>query len=189
MEGKAKSRMLTGSVPLEDEFKGIGALRSVLSRLLHAAARYLPMYPQWRVRIHRWRGVKIGKGVFIGSDVFLDNTYPDSIVIEDYVAVTSGVFIVGHFIMPLHFRGVLGKDRPTKQGVVLKKGCYIGPKCIITDGITVGQCAVVGAGSVVTKDIPGFSIAVGNPAKVARQYDKNEIPDDYAQLREDEGGQ
>lgn len=188
MNNNRKGRMLTGSVPLEDEFKGVGALRSVLGRLLHAAARYLPMYPQWRVRIHRWRGVKIGEGVFIGSDVFIDNTYPDSIVIEDYAAVTSGVFIVGHFIMPLHFRHVLGKDRPTKQGVVLKKGCYIGPKCIITDGITIGECAVIGAGSVVTKDIPAYCIAVGNPARVIREYDKDEIPDIYSHLREN-GGQ
>jgi acetyltransferase-like isoleucine patch superfamily enzyme len=175
MDDSKKRRMVTGTVPLEDEFKGVGALRSVLGRLLHAAARYLPMHPKWRVWIHRWRGVKIGEGVFIGSEVFIDNTYPDSIVIEDFVAIASGSFIVGHFIMPLHFQKVLGKDRPRRQGVVLKKGCYIGPKCIITDGVTIGECAVVGAGSVVIQDIANYSVAVGNPAKAIKTFSSDDI--------------
>jgi acetyltransferase-like isoleucine patch superfamily enzyme len=168
-------RILTGTVPLEPEFSGFKALRSVVGRLLHAAARYLPMHPAWRVKIHRWRGVKIGEGVFIGSEVFIDNTYPDSIVVEDYVAIASGAFIVGHFIMPSHFSRVLGKDRGVKRGVVLKKGCYIGPKSIITDGVTVGTCSVVGAGSVVTRDVAPYSVVVGNPAKVVRRLAEEDI--------------
>jgi acetyltransferase-like isoleucine patch superfamily enzyme len=168
-------RILTGTVPLENEFRGVGALRSVLARLLHAAARYLPMHPSWRVRIHRWRGVQIGEGVFIGSEVFLDNTYPESIVIEDFAAVTSGCFVVGHFIMPMHFSRVLGKERPVRRGVFLKRGCYIGPKSIVTDGVTVGECAVVGAGSIVTRDIPPYSIAVGNPAQVIRSFSAADV--------------
>jgi acetyltransferase-like isoleucine patch superfamily enzyme len=170
-----EGRRVTGQVPLEDEFKGVGALRSVLSRLLHSAARYLPMHPRWRVLIHRWRGVKIGNGVFIGADVFIDNTYPDSITIEDYVALTYGSFIVGHFIVPLHLRKVLGEDRLVKRGVILKKGCYVGPKSIITDGITIGECAIIGAGSVVTKDIPDYSIAVGTPARVIKTFTKEDV--------------
>lgn len=168
-------RILTGTVPLEPEFRGVKALRSVVARLLHAAARYLPMHPAWRVKIHRWRGVKIGEGVFIGSEVFIDNTYPDSIVVEDYVAIASGAFIVGHFIMPSHFNRVLGKDRAIRRGVVLKKGCYIGPRSIITDGVTVGACSVVGAGSVVTRDVMPYSVVVGNPAKVVKQFAEEDI--------------
>jgi len=165
-----QNRRITGLVPLEDEFKGLGAVRSVIARLLHSMSRYLPMHPEWRVRIHRWRGVKIGKGVFIGSEVFIDNTYPDSITIEDFVAIASGSFIVGHFIMPSQFQNVLGQNRSVKQGVHLKKGCYIGPRVIITDGVTIGECAVIGAGSVVTRSIPPYTIAVGNPAKVIKTF-------------------
>jgi acetyltransferase-like isoleucine patch superfamily enzyme len=167
--------MIIGNVPLEDEFSGWGAVRSVLGRLLNAAARYLPMHPKWRVWIHRWRGVKIGNGVFIGTEVLIDNTYPDSIIIEDLVAVAGRSHLVGHFIMPTHFRKVLGKGRPVRRGVVLKKGCYIGPGCTITDGVTVGEFSVVGAGSIVTKDIPPYSIAVGNPARVIREFPKEDI--------------
>lgn len=85
---------MMGQIPLEEEFQGAGALKSVYSRLLHALARYLPMYPRWRVAIHRLRGVKIGEGVFIGSEVFIDNTYPESIIIEDYVTIISNTFII-----------------------------------------------------------------------------------------------
>ncbi len=164
-----------GQIPLEREFSGFGALRSVANRLLHAAARYLPMYPGWRVTLHRIRGVKIGTGVFIGSDVFIDNTYPDSIVIEDFVTIISRTFIIGHNIIPVHLKNIIAKDTPSKQGVLLKKGSYIGAQSIILPGVIIGECAVVGAGSVVTNDIPDFSIAVGSPARVTHHFNKTDI--------------
>jgi acetyltransferase-like isoleucine patch superfamily enzyme len=166
---------LMGQIPLEREFRGFGALRSVANRLLHAAARYLPMYPGWRVTLHRIRGVKIGTGVFIGSDVFIDNTYPDSIVIEDFVTIISRTFIIGHNFIPVHLKNIIAKDTPPKQGVLLKKGSYIGAQSIILPGVIIGECAVVGAGSVVTNDIPDFSIAVGSPARVTHHFNKTDI--------------
>jgi len=164
-----------GQIPLESEFKGVLALRSVFYRLIHAAARYLPMYPSWRVALHRARGVKIGKGVFIGSDVFIDNTYPESITIEDFVTIISRTFIIGHNFIPLHLENVLGKESSVKQGVLMCKGCYIGAQCIILPGVTIGECAIVGAGSVVTHDIPAYSIAIGSPARVKKEYKKEDV--------------
>jgi acetyltransferase-like isoleucine patch superfamily enzyme len=165
-----------GQIPLEDEFRGVRAFQSVLNRLLHAAARYLPMYPGWRVALHRLRGVRIGRNVFIGSDVFIDNTYPESIVIENDVTLISRTFIIGHNFIPRHLEPVLArKDAVPKPGVRFKKGCYIGAQCIILPGVTVGECAVVGAGSVVTGDIPGFTIAMGSPAKVTGRIDPEKV--------------
>jgi acetyltransferase-like isoleucine patch superfamily enzyme len=57
----------------------------------------------------------------------------------------------------------------TKQ-VVISDNVWIGANSVITAGVTVGRHAVVGAGSVVTKDIPDFSVAVGNPARVIKKY-------------------
>ena len=168
-------RSLMGQIPLEDEFKGVNAFRSVFHRLLHSAARYLPMFPSWRVSIHRLRGVRIGKSVFIGSDVFIDNTFPDSIMIEDYVTIISRSFIIGHSFVPLHFEQVFGRQGPSKQGVCLKKGCYIGAQSVVLPGVTVGECAVVGAGSVVTGDVAAFSIVAGAPAREIRKFDRKEI--------------
>ena len=172
---RKREKFVAGTVPLEEEFSGIGAVRSVVGRLLHAAARYWPMHPSWRVAIHRWRGVKVGQGVFIGSEVFIDNTYPQSITIGDNVSVASGAFIVGHFIVPMHLKKALGADRPTRIGVNLQKGCYVGPRSVIMDGVTIGEYSVIGAGSVVTKDIPAYSVAVGNPAKVIRSINPEDV--------------
>ena len=170
-----RSKSLMGQIPLEKEFRGSRIVRSVVNRLIHAAARYLPMFPAWRVSIHKYRGVKIGEGVFIGSDVFIDNTYPESIIIQDYVTIISRSFIIGHNFVPKHLEAVLGKSARGNAGVTLKKGCYIGAQCILMPGVTIGEGVVVGAGSVVTENIPDFSIAMGAPAKVQRSYSEKEI--------------
>jgi acetyltransferase-like isoleucine patch superfamily enzyme len=171
-----RKQSLMGQIPLESEFRGLRAFRSVLNRLLHSAARSLPMFPAWRVAIHRFRGVRIGRSVFIGSEVFIDNTYPERIVIEDHVTVISRTFIIGHTFHPLHLANVLDDNSNSgTQGVVLKKGCYVGAQCIILPGVTIGECAIVGAGSVVTETIPECSVAVGVPARVVRTFAKQEV--------------
>ena len=170
-----RPKNLMGQIPLEKEFQGSRIVRSVINRLIHSAARYLPMFPAWRVYIHRYRGVKIGEGVFIGSDVFIDNTYPESIIIQDYVTIISRSFIIGHNFIPTHLEAVLGKSAISNAGVILKKGCYIGAQCILMPGVTIGEKSVVGAGSIVTESVPDFSIAMGAPAKVRKSYSEEEI--------------
>ncbi|ACF12852.1 putative acetyl transferase [Chloroherpeton thalassium ATCC 35110] len=64
------------------------------------------------------------------------------------------------------------KDQPvSKKEIVIEDDCWIGANVSIAAGVTVGKHAVVGAGSVVTKSVPPFHIAVGNPAKVIKKYD------------------
>ncbi len=58
----------------------------------------------------------------------------------------------------------------SKKQIIIKDDVWIGANAVITAGVTIGKHAVIGAGSVVTKDIPDYSIAVGNPAKVIKQY-------------------
>lgn len=172
---RRSKRHRMGQIPLEEEFKGFGALRSIRNRLLHSAVRYFPMYPSWRVLIHRIRGVKIGRGVFIGSEVFIDNTYPESVVVEDFVTIISRTFIIGHSFTPVHLKNIFHGHPQEKSGVFLRKGCYIGAQSIIMPGVTVGEFSVVGAGSVVTYDIPPYSIAFGNPARVKRKFTESEV--------------
>jgi len=57
----------------------------------------------------------------------------------------------------------------TKQ-ISIADDVWIGANCVVTAGVTIGKHAVIGAGSVVTKDIPPFSVAVGNPARVIKKY-------------------
>lgn len=54
--------------------------------------------------------------------------------------------------------------------VNIKDGCWIGEKVVIVPGVTIGKYSVIGAGSIVTKDIPDYCIAVGNPARVIKKY-------------------
>ena len=54
---------------------------------------------------------------------------------------------------------------------LLKKGCSIGANATVLPGITIGEWAMVGAGSVVTKSVPAYSVVVGNPAKVVGRVD------------------
>jgi len=58
----------------------------------------------------------------------------------------------------------------TTAEIVLEDECWIGANAVITAGVRIGKHAVVAGGSVVTKDVPPYSIAVGNPARVVKQY-------------------
>ena len=67
----------------------------------------------------------------------------------------------------------IGKQLPNERAVVIGKGSWIGSGAIILPGSKIGDHVVVGANSVVTGEIPSYSVAVGSPAKVIRQYDGN----------------
>jgi acetyltransferase-like isoleucine patch superfamily enzyme len=118
--------------------------------------------------LHKIRGVKITHmyRVRIAGNVLIDTLYPELVEIEDDVFITRGVTIVAHFT-PTPF---LRKYIPAVEfgRVVIKRGAYIGVNAIILPGITIGEGAIVGAGSVVTKDVPPLSVAAGNPARVIR---------------------
>lgn len=57
-----------------------------------------------------------------------------------------------------------------KQDVVIGENCWIGEKVVVLPGVTIGDWCVIGACSVVNKDVPPYSVAVGNPAKVIKRY-------------------
>lgn len=65
---------------------------------------------------------------------------------------------------------VVAQKVTTKQ-IIIEDDVWIGANSVITAGVTIGKHSVIGGGSVVTKNIPPFSVAVGNPAKIVKQYD------------------
>jgi len=112
-------------------------------------------------------GVKIGKRVKISSHTFIC----EGVTIEDNVFIGHGVmFINDRFPRATTPDGELqtGKDWEVIP-TVIEKGASIGSNATILCGVTVGQNAIVGAGSVVTKDVPPGVIAAGNPARVKRK--------------------
>jgi acetyltransferase-like isoleucine patch superfamily enzyme len=121
------------------------------------------------VLLHKVRGVKIKKirGVLIGGGVIIDSVYPELIEIEEGVFITRNATILSHFRPSPFLEERLGGVQKGK--VVLKKGCFIGMSAIILPGVTIGEGAVVGAGSVVTHDVAPYTIVAGNPAKFIKK--------------------
>lgn len=94
-----------------------------------------------------------------------------SLVIDENVLIASNVFITteNHGINPE--LGPYINQQLVSGDVYIKRNVWIGEKVIILPGVTVGEYSIIGAGSIVTKNIPPYSIACGNPAKVIKKYD------------------
>jgi hypothetical protein len=118
--------------------------RRVINRLLHAMARTLPGSKSIRPMLHRWRGVRIGRNVFIGDDVYLENEYPECIEIGENVEIALRTVVLAHLRGP--------------GNIVVKRNAWIGACCLISvvndRTLTIGEGAVVGAGSIVTSSLP-----------------------------------
>jgi acetyltransferase-like isoleucine patch superfamily enzyme len=131
-----------------------------------------PLAPRkLRPSLMRRMGCKVGKGCFIGDHVRIDQGHADMITLEDSVSVASGTRLLCH---QRDFSNYCVGDDYMKLGytirpIVLKKGCLIGMESFVMPGVIVGEGAIVGAGSLVSKDIPAWTVAVGRPAKVVKE--------------------
>ena len=145
-------------------------MRFVKSWIFHSLAYSSPL-PSWAIRYQRMRGVKIGKNCHISPYVLIDLLHPELIQIEDDVTISSNSMIFAH-INPSanNFLKKHGYPRTTKS-VIIKKGAVISVGCIIIAGVTIGENSIVGAGSVVTQDVPDFCVVVGNPARVVKKIE------------------
>lgn len=115
-------------------------------------------------------GVNVGKNVFIGAQVYFDSGHSDLITLEDHVHVTARCLLLCHQRdLSNYFVGDDASKQKYKTGIIhIKKGAMIGMNTTIMPGVTVGEGAIVGAYSLVTKDIPAWTIATGRPAKVVK---------------------
>lgn len=127
--------------------------------------------PNIRSIILRYCGAKIGEGVYFSSGIYIDNN-AEFLEIEDNVLVSPNVTMLFHKRnMSFYGYNISMKTVPhEKMKVHIKKGASIGTNSIILPGITIGEGAVIGAGTLVSKNIPDWSIAVGNPVKIIKEY-------------------
>lgn len=130
-----------------------------------------------RPALMRKMGCKVGKGCFIGDHVRIDQGHADMITIEDGVSVASGTRLLCHQRdFTEYFVGSdYNKLRYSINPIVLRKGCLVGMESFVMPGVEIGEGAIIGAGSLVTKDIPAWTIATGRPAKVVKKIPVREL--------------
>ena len=160
---------LNGTAKFEAETFG-EVIRGVFGRFLQSIAMsYLPIPSALRVSLQRMRGVKIGRGVFLGPGVWLDNAKPYLIEIGDYASLAGRVTVLTHSQPTLPLREILGPESKISKRTVIGKGAWVTVNCVLLPGVTVGENSIIAAGSVVTKDIPNRVLAAGSPARVVRK--------------------
>lgn len=128
-------------------------------------------------KIYYEKGFRVFCGhhnIFLGSNIALIDTLINAgntvgkVIIDDYVFFGHGVSIIarGH---DYNFFNENRQQSVTEKPIHIKEGAWVGTKSIILGGVTIGKHSVVAAGSVVTKDVPDYTIVGGNPAKLIKQ--------------------
>ena len=114
--------------------------------------------------------MKVGKGVIINSNLLA--MARGGITIEDHAMIAANVQLISNNHDPYDL-WIL----PCKP-VLVKAYAWIGAGATVLPGVCIGRHAIVGADSVVTKDVPDYAVAVGNPAKVIKMLDKDKFNDE-----------
>ena len=146
--------MPTDLKPIRDS-----VLTGLKNRLLQFLALYAPGFKTTRVWLHRMRGVSIGSNVSIGTGALIETAFPSLVSIGDNVSIGMRAMIIAHF------RDATPLVRASNQHTIqIEHDAYIGPGVIILPNVTIGQGAVVSAGSVVSRSVPAHTLVRGNPA-------------------------
>jgi len=140
------------------------------SWIFHSLSYSSPL-SNFSIKFQRFRGVKIGKNCHLSPYVLLDLLHPELITIEDNVTISSNSMIFAH-VNPTTNEFLKNHGYPrTIKPVIIKNGAIISVGCIIIAGVTIGKNSIVGAGSVVSQDIPDYCVVAGNPARVIKKID------------------
>lgn len=130
---------------------------------------------------HVMSGAKIGKNCSLGQNVNIGGKaiIGDGVKIQNNVSVYDNVVIEDDvfcgpscvFTNVINPRAFVERKHEYKQ-TVIKRGASIGANATIVCGVTVGEYALIGAGSVVTKDVPAYALVYGSPSRVRGKVDK-----------------
>ncbi len=171
----------------EEEYGQVGLFKVVgkfFANIYHAMLLSMmnwwifePVQPRMlRPFLARRLGAKVGKGVFIGDHVWFDQNHANMITIEDGAHIAGGCRLLCHQRDLYEYH--VGSDYAAfgyKHGkITLRKGCLLGMNVFVMPDVTIGEGSLVGVGSVVTKNIPDWCVAKGNPAKVVREISKKD---------------
>ncbi|RKF62611.1 putative acetyltransferase [Erysiphe neolycopersici] len=111
--------------------------------------------------------VKLGNGVFINFNCTFLDTCLITIGSRTLVGPNCSFFAASHPLDPFLRNGINGPE--SGAPITIGEDCWFGGNVIVCPGVTIGRGVTVGAGSVVTKDVPSFCVIAGNPARVIRE--------------------
>jgi acetyltransferase-like isoleucine patch superfamily enzyme len=140
------------------------SIKRIVRKILFFIASKVPFLPgKFRALIFTLGGVRFTKPLtcFIGYNVYFDDLHPELIHIGPNTIITEGTRILSHFLDTTYD----DFDHQYLGNVHIGSNVFIGMNTVIAKPVVVNDGAVVGANSVVTKDIPFYSIWGGNPAK------------------------
>jgi len=175
-------RMLYPFVRMIGRFNNLVSLRSRCRGIIPVSTQF-----DGPVRTAGTPRISIGEHCRLGRDVFFETGEGGEIRIGNHVRINTGAMLVAYSRVCVEDECLIGEyvsirdaDHATAPGtpirrqghvsssVLIKTGAWIARGCVILKGVTIGERAVIGANSVVTKDIPDNAIAVGVPARVVR---------------------
>jgi len=119
-------------------------------------------------RSDHFANLAIGSHCHLGPDLFIDFT--DRIEIEDQVTISMRVSLITHMNVgqsPLRSKHFPPQNSPIR----IRRGAYIGVNATVLKGVEIGECVVVGAGCVVTKDVPPGAVIVSGTSRIIRYLD------------------
>ena len=144
-----------------------------LKNLLFLHIARLPMKGRVRAKFLKMGGVDIcnpSDNIFIGDHVLFDTKHPELITIERGVWIAADCVILSHFLETKPGGEGHEYKRKFRIGRVhIKENAFIGCNTVICNAVTIGRNAIVGAGSIVTKDIPDNEVWAGNPARFIKK--------------------
>ncbi|BCS26383.1 sugar O-acetyltransferase [Aspergillus puulaauensis] len=123
------------------------------------------------IRVDYGYNVKLGQGVFINFDCVIIDTCEVTIGARTLFGPKVNLYSGTHPLDPDLRNGTSGPE--TGKEIHIGEDCWLAGNVTILPGVTIGNGAVIGASSVVTKDVPAYHLAVGNPARVIRKIERS----------------
>jgi acetyltransferase-like isoleucine patch superfamily enzyme len=171
----------------KNEYRPRWWIRNLVNPFVHKKHRDAIIRWSVRMDVFPYKRFEIGAKSIIESFAMIANACGD-VVIGEKVLIGLGCKITGPVTMGNHIllaqnvlmsglnhdfeditKPIVAQGFTTRE-ILIEDGVWIGGNAVITAGVRIGRNAIIGAGSVVTKDVPPYSVAVGNPARVVKQY-------------------
>ncbi|MEU8262551.1 acyltransferase [Micromonospora sp. NPDC048999] len=136
-----------------------------------------------RTKIVSPENLVMGEHCWIGENTVLDAS--GGLEIGDHTSIGLNCLVFTHssWLANMMLENHPGSDLIERKPVKIGKGCFIGGNSVIMMGVTIGDCATISPLSVVTKDVPAYSLVSGNPARVFQRYDEEYLRKEAERVR------